>query len=39
MIFMMGLQEDGDVDNIAYLGCDNDATGDDEQGDMWMTSA
>ena len=36
---MMGLQQDGDADGEAILDCDNDATGDDEQGDTWMTIA
>ena len=39
MIMMMGLQQDGGVDDEAVRDCDNDGTGDDEQGDMWMTSA
>ena len=39
MITMMGLQELGDVDDATVLDCDNNATGDDEQRDMCMTSA
>ena len=39
MIMTMGLQQDGGVADEAVLDCDNNATGDDDQGDMWMTSA
>ena len=41
MILIIWLQQDGggDVEDEAVLDCDNNATGDDEQGDMWMTSA
>ena len=39
MIMMMWLQQDCDVDDEAVLDCDNDATGGNEQADMWMTSA
>ena len=39
MILMMGLQEDGDADNEAVLDCEDNATGNNEQGGMWMTSA
>ena len=33
---MMGLHQDGDADE-AVLDRDSNATGDDEEGDMWMT--
>ena len=39
MIMTMRLQEDGGADDEAVIDCENDATGDDEQGGMWMTSA
>ena len=39
MVMMLGLHQDGDVDDEAVLGCDNKSTGDVEQGDMWTTSS
>ena len=38
MLMIMWLMQDGDVDDEAVLGCDNDATDDAEQGDMMVTS-
>ena len=39
MIMRMGLRENGDADDEPALDCDDNATGDDEQGGVWMTTA